>query len=113
MKGQALQVRLDDQGGQFSSAATAFGNPHVLVGVLTAKGQFYPVTLTSSDNNGKNHSLVVPVNTALRLSVSSQSLKLTDAAGTALNPKGHVVPIRIDSGESSPQTHLFHVVGKN
>src|SRR5450432_1879299 len=86
VKGQALQVRLDDQGGLLGSAAGASGNPHVLMGVLTSKGQFYPVTLSSSDSTGRNHSLVVPVNTALRLTVSSQTLKLTDSAGTALKP---------------------------
>jgi hypothetical protein len=113
VKGQALQVRLDDQGGLLASAAGAFGNPHVLMGVLTSKGQFYPVGLSSIDSGGRNHSLVVPVNTTLRLTVSSQTVKLTDSAGTALNPAGHVVPFRIDSGDTNPQPYLFHIVGKN
>lgn len=113
VKGQALQVRLDDKGALIASAAGAFGNPHVLVGILTAEGQFYPVTLTGVDSAGRDHSIVVPVNTTLRLTVASQSLKLTDSTGTALNPAGHVVPFRIDSEVSNPQPYLFHIVGKN
>jgi hypothetical protein len=54
--GSILNVRIDDTKHLLLRPATALGIPHVLVGVYTGSGQFYPAYVTSKDITGVNYS---------------------------------------------------------
>jgi hypothetical protein len=64
-KASILNIRVDDPKHLLSGPKTAQGLPHVLVGVYTVSGQFYPAFVTKRDGSGINYSVTVPFNTTL------------------------------------------------
>lgn len=113
VQGAQFQVRLDDPKKLLSAPAGKYGVPHVLMGVTTAAGQFYPVFVSGEDSTGKDHTLVIPANTNLRFTVYSKQVQLTDSNYRPIDAGGVVLPLRIDSQATNTPPLLFHVVAAN
>jgi len=110
--GQRLYVNLLDDVGALSANAGPGKTPgaHILIGVW-AGGLFHPLRLRSQNSGGWNLDLVVPVNTALNLTVSSTDFALTDSQGNKVNPSaGASVAVQAVSG-TNPAPYVFHVTG--
>jgi hypothetical protein len=111
VKGSIVNIRVDDVSGFLKGPATAQGLPHVLIGIYTATGQFYPAHLTLKDVLGSSYSITIPLNTALRLGISSKHVKLVDSSGTAIPLNGAIYPLRHDSGVDNSAAIAFRVTG--
>jgi hypothetical protein len=113
IRGAQLQVRLEDPQHFLNAPADKNGIPHVLMGVVTAAGQFYPVFVSGKDNAGVSHTLTIPVDTNLRFTVYSKHVKLTDGSDKPLDPAGVTILLRHDSQATGNPSLVFHIVGAN
>lgn len=109
-EGALLQVRLNDPSGLLGSAAGSAAKPHVLIGIATSAGQFYPVLNAGSDAAGRDRKILIPLHANLDLKVSSKSVKLTDSAQQPVPNTGYSLPIRLDT--VAPVLLTFNVTGQ-
>jgi hypothetical protein len=112
-RGSILKVRLDDPN-HLSNAKFKDGKtPPVLMGVWDGRGHFIPVRNTGKDNSGFDYQVTIPFDTALNFHISSQALKLSDSAGTAVAAAGSQSPVQHNSTDAAPKGLRFTVVGVN
>jgi hypothetical protein len=112
-KASVLNIRIDDPKHLLSGPKTAQGLQHVLVGVYTLAGQFYPAYVTKTDGSGTSYSVTVPFNTALRYAISSKQVKLSDSKGNAVPVNGLIQGFRHDSSVDNSAPVEFQITGSN
>jgi hypothetical protein len=110
-KASILNIRVDDPKHLLTGPKTAQGLPHVLVGVYTLAGQFYPASVTKKDGTGINYTVTVPFNTALRFAISSKHVKLSDSKGNAVPVNGLIYAFRHDSSVDNSAPVEFQITG--
>jgi hypothetical protein len=110
-KASIFNIRVDDPKQLLSGPKTAQGLPHVLVGVYTLAGQFYPAYVTTKDSSGISYSVTVPFNTALRFAISSKHVKLSDSKGNAVPVNGLIYAFRHDSSVDNSAPVEFKITG--
>lgn len=110
-----LKVRLNDSGGFLAQLTKAGHEPDLLIGVFGTGPQrtFYPAHLAGRDNTGSNYQVAVPVDTALVLSVASNSLRLADATGIALPNNSSQQGFQHATGDPNPPSFAFTITGQN
>lgn len=104
--GAVVHVRVNDPGQHVSK-----GDGEVLLGIGSPSSLFHPLGLAASDASGKTFDIAIPLNTALRLEISSDLLQLADDKGMALSAAPTGIPIQVSPGQSDP-TLTFNITGK-
>jgi hypothetical protein len=112
-KGSILNIRVDDPQHYLLGKSSVPGTPHVLVGVYTTSGQFYPAYITAKDTTGTSYSVTVPLNTAVRYTVASKHVKLADSTGKAVPANGLTKAFRHDSSVDNSKAVEFLITGSN
>jgi hypothetical protein len=109
--GSVLAVRLNDPLGVLSGTTTT-APPPVALTVTNTLGFPVPLTMTSKDATGSNHQVTIPFDAAISLQVSSSTLNLKQADGTAVAGAGATVGVTHSSTSSvaAPQV-VFQVSG--
>jgi hypothetical protein len=113
VKGSILNIRVDDPQHYLLAKSSVPGTPHVLVGVYTTSGQFYPAYITGKDATGTSYSVTIPLNTALRYTVASKHVKLADSTGKAVPANGLTNTFRHDSSVDNSAAVEFLITGAN
>jgi hypothetical protein len=114
-KGATVQVRLNDAAGVLSAVAvpnqpTIQVTPHVLIGVVTPRGLFTPLVVTSKDATGRTHEGTIPLNAPVRLEISGSGVAITDAAGAKVDANGSAVTVQ-QSSSTAPQVLTYNITG--
>jgi hypothetical protein len=112
-QGSILNIRVDDPQHYLNAKSSVPGIPHVLLGIYTSTGQFYPAYTTGKDSTGSNYSLTIPLNTAIRFTIASKHVKLADSKGNAVPPNGLTYAIRHDISVSNSAPLEFLITGSN
>jgi hypothetical protein len=111
-KGVAVPVRIDDPGQLLSQHEGNTPGALLLLGVRNDALAFHSATVTSRDSNGRNHEIVIPFDTPVKLTAFSSFFQLADENGTALSPTASTaVPLTVPSG-TTPSTIKFIVIGR-
>ena len=106
LKGSLLHVRVNDPGQH-----VAKGDGDVLLGIGGPSFPFHPLGVAATDAAGRTFDIAIPLNTALRLQISSEHLDLEDDNGAAPGPVPAAIPIQQSSGQGDP-TLTFNIKGK-
>jgi hypothetical protein len=109
-KGAAVPIRIDDPGQFLSQNEGKAPGAHLLLGVDNDAFVFRPAPLTSQDANGRNHQIVVPFNSIVKLVVYSSFFRLSDSVGIPLPRAGVALPVTVPSGQQ-PVTITLRVTG--
>jgi hypothetical protein len=92
--GAIVQVRINDAAGLLNAAALpAASAPHLLLGVMSARHIVEPLRPTALDASGRTQQGTVPLNRTSSLYVFAQGVRLADAGGIAIDPKGVNIPV--------------------
>lgn len=95
-------------------------SPDLNVGVWGPNGMYYPAQavkspIGSSGPQGSidkhNYRLAIPRDTALKLHVASQDLRLGDSKGAALPVNGSQQAFQHRTGDANPQSFTFSILG--
>ena len=108
VRGALLQIHLADSKNILDSGPNSANQPHVLIGVSTQAGHFYPALNAGNNATGRNRKLLIPLHMNLELKIVSTHVALADSLGKAL-PDSYSVPFRIDA--AVPQVLNFTVTG--
>ena len=108
-QGGLVQIRVNDPTRLLPSEETN-ATVHLLVGVSTANGLFYPARVVGKEPQGWNFALPVPRGTQLQLSVYARGIQLADEAGTRVADSGLLVPLSIPAG-SPGRSFTYNVTG--
>jgi hypothetical protein len=108
-QGALVQIRLNDSSRLLPSEEISAA-AHLLVGVRTASGLFYPARVVGKEPQGWSFALPVPRVTPLQLSVYARGVQLADEAGTRVLDSGLAVPLSIPA-ESPGRSFTFNVTG--
>ena len=108
-----LKVRLNDAGSLLTQKTKDGHEPDLLIGVFGPGPQrtFYPAHQVGRDKTGSDYRVAVPLDTPMTLSIASSSLKLADAAGTALPNNASQEGFQHATGEPNPKSFVFTVTG--
>jgi len=83
-------------------------NAQLVVGVWGPNGMFQPGRVTASDALGRTHSVVVPLDTDVKLSVSGRKLLIENDAGSRVRESDEGIPVRIEASKvNEPQNFRF------
>lgn len=74
-KGTTLRVRVTDAG-KLLETADAGARGHLLIGVWSAEGIFYPMILTGKDAAGSDYEAPIPVDHPVRLTVNGTRVRV-------------------------------------
>jgi Carboxypeptidase regulatory-like domain len=110
-----LKIRLNDATGLLTQYTKDGHEPDLLIGVFGSGPQrtFYPAHLVARDKTGSDYQVAIPLDTALVLSVASNSLTLADATGIALPNNSSQQGFQHATGDPSPPSFVFTVTGVN
>lgn len=68
---------------------------------------FVPARVVSRDRNGKDHQVVIPFNSPVRLVVYSSFFQLADEAGVPLaKARSTYIPLTVPAGQQPPAIRL-------
>ncbi|MBI1898773.1 MAG: carboxypeptidase regulatory-like domain-containing protein [Acidobacteria bacterium] len=106
-RGAAVPIRMEDPGELLSQHEGRTPGAHVLIGVGNDGFAFLPAPVVSRDRTGRDHQVVIPFNSLVKLVVHSSFFQLSDAAGIAL-PKGRTtsIPLTVPAGQQPPAIRL-------
>ena len=107
-----LQVQLADEAGVLSKNESSIAGAHILVGVWTSGGLFVPVPIQTKNGTGRTLSLNIPINTSLKLTVTSKAFAFKDDNGKGLSKDGAVVDLKA-ANEKDSKSVTVHVAGLN
>lgn len=106
-KGVAVPIRVDDPGGLLPRHEGKTEGAHLLLGVSNDAFAFRPARLISADARGRNHQVVVPFGSPVKLVVFSSFFRLTDASGFALpSARSTAIPVLVPPGQQPPVIRL-------
>lgn len=111
-KASVVRVRLNDPSSYLNAASLASGAADLLIGVWTPTRLLLPLAETGTDPSGRDYQLSIPANTALKLLVSSKTLKLLDPAGALVPIGGTTVAIPPTAGGTVTTPIVLSVIGK-
>jgi len=118
--GSILNIRVQDTQRIMSQKTRAGRPPELMVGVWGPGGLYYPardtrgwIPAASQDPVADSHDyqIAVPRDTALRLHVASDDLKLGDALGAALTANQSREVFQHLTGDANPKSFAFTVLG--
>jgi len=109
--GSTLKVRVDDPQDFLGKKAADGRDPHLMVGVWQVTGMFYPLHIDSKDKGGANFQVTVPLDTPLKLHVSSPDLKIADSNGAPIPSAGDQQPFQHGSSDVNPKSFKYSVTG--
>jgi Carboxypeptidase regulatory-like domain len=105
-KGGQLQIQLNDPSGLLTTATAAAPGANaksVLIGVVSARGLFQPLTIVSQSSAGSTQQTVVPFDSPVHLWTSSQNVHLANGSGVQLPAAGVQNTVVLPSaGPSAP-----------
>ena len=78
-----LRVRVDDPSQHLQSVLPNAAKPHILIGVLTAEGNFVTVAATAKNASGIDYQAAIPYDTPLKLSAVSRNVKFNQGNGAS------------------------------
>lgn len=110
-KGVAVPVRVDDPGQLLSQHEGKTPGALLLLGVHNDVFVFHPAAVTAHDSSGRNHEIVIPFDTPVKLTAFSSFFQLADANGNALSTGSNAVPVTVPSG-TTPNTVKFTIIGR-
>jgi hypothetical protein len=110
-----LKIRLNDASGLLTQYTKDGHEQDLLIGVFGPSPQmtFYPAHLAARDKNGSDYHVSVPLNMPLTFSVSSNTLKLADSAGTPLPGNASQLGFQYATGDPNPPSFAFTITGVN
>jgi hypothetical protein len=112
--GSVLKIHLNDTSGLLAQQTKQGRNPDLLLGVFGGPQRtFYPAHQVGADKSGSDYQLTVPLDMPMTLVISSKSLKLADASGTALPSNASQQAFQHATGDSNPKAFVFTVTGVN
>ena len=82
-QGVPLKIRIDDAGQLLEKNEGKTKGTHLLVGVWTGSKFFQTAPITGKDNKGRDHTIYVPKDEQVKVSVSSKEFKVAEPAQTA------------------------------
>ena len=82
--GHPLKIRVNDPSALLPAAIGTTAANHLAIHVIGPSGLAQPVPIASQDAKGRNHMLVVPYDTPLKLLVHSSTFILKDGSGKDL-----------------------------
>ena len=110
-KGAAVPIRVDDPGQLLSQHEGKTAGAHLLIGVSTGSGLFYPALEVSKDTAGRNRQVVIPFDVPIKIVVNSAFFQLEDGLGRPLpQASSTIVPLTISPGQQA-QAVRFIVTG--
>lgn len=109
-RGKRIDVRIDDPQGALAAGENPTVNAQVVVGVFGPNGIFQPARVTSSDASGRTHSVVVPLDTDLKLSVSGRKLVIDDEAGTRVRESDEGIALRIEASKVNEARNFRFII---
>jgi hypothetical protein len=81
------------------------------MGVGNAASAFLPAAVISRDSSGRNHQVVIPFNSAVKLVVFGSFFQITDTAGQPLSrTAATAIPLAVAAGQQPPAIQL-RVIG--
>ena len=107
-----LQVQIADEAGVLSKNESSIAGAHILVGVWTSGGLFVPIPIQTKNGTGRTLSLNIPINTSLKLTVTSKAFAFKDDNGKGLLKDGAVVDLKA-ANEKDSKSVTVHVAGLN
>jgi hypothetical protein len=106
-RGAAVPIRIDDPGQLLSQHDGKTPGAHVLIGVGNDAFAFVPAPVISQDANGRNHQVVIPFNSQVRLVVQSSFFQLADGAGLPLAKARTIsIPLAVSAGQQPAPIRL-------
>jgi hypothetical protein len=109
-RGVAVPIRVDDPGRLLLQNEGKIPGAHLLLGVENDAFAFRPARVVSEDANGRNHQIVIPFNTPVKLVVHSSFFRLSDAAGVPLPRTAVSIPVIVPPGQQ-PTAVTLKVTG--
>ncbi len=110
--GVRVKARIDDPAGHLQKKATDLWSQHVLVGVISTKGNLFPMGVTKSTPAGVDHEMVVPIAAAVKLAIFSKGVDLEDDKKQAVPAGGLLMDITQASAQAKAPTFNFIVKGR-
>lgn len=98
-KGAAVPIRIDDPDQVLSQNEGRTPGAHLLLGVPNDAKVFRASPVISRDSSGRNHEVVVPFNSTVKLVVSSAFFRLADEAGIPLPGTTVQIPVLAPAGQ--------------
>jgi hypothetical protein len=109
-KGAVVPVRVDDPGQLLTQHEGKMRGAHLLMGISNDASSFAPAVVVSKDPNGRDHQIIIPFNTAVKIVVYSSFFQLSDAAGMPLPKTAVNIPVLVPRGQQ-PTTIKLSVIG--
>lgn len=106
--GTKVEVRIDDDTKSLRNNEKNGSGVHLLLGVWTSNGLYYPAAAFSEDATGRNHSVIVPLGTPVKLGVSGRKLKMEDESGKPMKSDDPPIPFTVNAGEN-PKKFKFKI----
>jgi hypothetical protein len=106
-----LNVQVQDPQNALSQLTKDGRHPDLTLGVWGAKGLYYPVHASGGASNSYSYRLAVPLDTALNFYIASHDLQLGDATGAALAGNASQQAFQHATGDASPRSFAFTVLG--
>jgi hypothetical protein len=97
-KGAAVPIRIEDPGQLLSQNEGKTPGAHLLLGVPNDALVFCPASVVSRDATGRNHQIVVPFDSTVKLVVYSSFFRLSDAVGIPLPRTAVHIPVLVPRG---------------
>ncbi|MEK7408932.1 MAG: hypothetical protein AAB225_28040 [Acidobacteriota bacterium] len=99
-RGVPLRIRVDDAGQLLSRHEGKTPGARLLVGIGSAGYVFRLAPVVSEDSAGRNHQVVIPFDTPLKLVVRSSFFRVNDANALPLaRTAATVIPFTVPSGQ--------------
>jgi hypothetical protein len=101
-KGVAVPVRIEDPALLLTKNEGKTPGAHLLLGIGTDASVFRIAQIVSQDSAGRDHQIVVPFNSSVKLVVYSSFFQLSDGNGIPFPRKSIGIPILISPGQQVP-----------
>lgn len=84
--GFPLTFRLNDPQNLLPAPGTTSGNAFVQFGIWDTNGHYHPASEVSGDSLGRNHQVLIPLSTAIKISVWASGVRVLDANQQPVGP---------------------------
>ena len=106
-KGVTVPIRVEDPGRLLEQHEGKTPGAFLLLGVFSDASVFHPAPVISKDASGRNHEIVVPHDTPVKIIVTSSFFQLNDAAGRQLSRTGPAeIPVTVPLGQTASTIRL-------
>jgi hypothetical protein len=112
-KASIVSVRLNDTAQALVQRPGDQAPPHVLVGAFDSRGIFHPARQAQKDASGVSYQIPIPVDSPIRVIVSSAQVKLASSTNAPLPAQGYSTTFVQPSSQSATNSFTFDAVGRN